>query len=88
MQMYRRNDTQAFMDAMLDDIDHVFLMREARAMDASKLEKKQREAQVEFDQNVAKTIRIARKNENARIASSWIDSERSSLKHLTKRSTN
>jgi hypothetical protein len=47
--MYNRNDTQAFMDTILQEIDHVFIRRVAREVDASGLEAKRRKAQVEFD---------------------------------------
>jgi hypothetical protein len=36
--MYRRNNTQAFMDTVLTDEDHAYIMREARKVDSSGLE--------------------------------------------------
>jgi hypothetical protein len=55
--MFARNETQTFMDALLDDLDHAFLMRKAREMDSSKLEAKRRKAQVAFDFQVAQLKR-------------------------------
>jgi len=56
-QMWARNDTQEFMDATLDALDHTFLMREARKLDSSGLEAKRRKAQVDFDLRVAELKR-------------------------------
>lgn len=56
--MYARNDTQAFMDAKLTEaVDHMYLMRKARELDSSGLEKQRKAAQVEFDLRVAKVQR-------------------------------
>ncbi|KAF8202587.1 hypothetical protein K438DRAFT_1757917 [Mycena galopus ATCC 62051] len=46
--MYRRNDTQDFMDAVLTDEDHAFIMREARRVDASGAEALRRQEIVDF----------------------------------------
>jgi hypothetical protein len=46
--MYRRNNTQDFMDAVLTDEDHAFIMREARRVDASGAEALRRQEIVDF----------------------------------------
>lgn len=53
MAMYRRNDTQDFMDAVFTFDDHLVIMREAQKLDASGLEAKMRKASVEFRVRVA-----------------------------------
>ncbi|KAJ7430216.1 hypothetical protein B0H11DRAFT_1676382, partial [Mycena galericulata] len=64
--MYRRNDTQAFMDAVLTDEDHAYIMREARRVDASGEEARRRQEIVDFRIKTAemrkkKAIAAARK---------------------------
>ncbi|KAJ7124863.1 hypothetical protein C8R44DRAFT_874729 [Mycena epipterygia] len=64
--MYRRNDTQAFMDAVLTDDDHAYIMREARRVDASGAEAQRRQEIVDFRVKTAemhknKAIAAARK---------------------------
>ncbi len=54
---YSRSNTQAFMDAVLTKEDFRFIIKEARKLDASKLEKKRREEQVAFDARVVKLKR-------------------------------
>ncbi|KAJ7935046.1 hypothetical protein B0H13DRAFT_2305200 [Mycena leptocephala] len=46
--MFRRNDTQNFMDAVFTDEDHAYIMREARRIDASGEEARRREQIVDF----------------------------------------
>ncbi|KAF7335877.1 hypothetical protein MSAN_02324700 [Mycena sanguinolenta] len=46
--MYRRNDTQNFMDAVLTDEDHAYIMREARKIDSDGLERLRRQEIVDF----------------------------------------
>ncbi|KAJ6465190.1 hypothetical protein C8R47DRAFT_1235882, partial [Mycena vitilis] len=48
MAMYRRNDTQDFIDAVFTYDDHLFIMREARKEDASGLERDRKKALAEF----------------------------------------
>ncbi|THU81616.1 hypothetical protein K435DRAFT_808933 [Dendrothele bispora CBS 962.96] len=50
--MYSRNNTLAFMEALFENKDHQYIMQEARRIDASGLEAKQRTAQVEFRRRV------------------------------------
>ena len=52
-----RNDTQAFIDATFREVDHVFVMREARRIDSSGLEAKRKAAQVKFDRDLAELKR-------------------------------
>ncbi|KAJ7101998.1 hypothetical protein C8R44DRAFT_843406, partial [Mycena epipterygia] len=64
--MYRRNDTQAFMDAVLTDDDHAYIMRAARRVDASGAEAQRRQEIVDFRVKTAemhknKAIAAARK---------------------------
>jgi CheY-like chemotaxis protein len=64
--MYRRNDTQDFMDAVLTDEDHAYIMREARKIDSDGLERLRRQEIVDFriktaDMNKAKALAAARK---------------------------
>ncbi|KAJ3831162.1 hypothetical protein F5878DRAFT_667849 [Lentinula raphanica] len=54
---YSCNNTQAFMDAMLTLDDFSYIMKEARTLDASGVEKKRREDQVAFDAKVAQMKR-------------------------------
>lgn len=51
--MYRRNDTQSFMDAVFTSEDHLFVMREARKVDSSGLEGSRRKELVDFRVQVA-----------------------------------
>ncbi|THU77493.1 hypothetical protein K435DRAFT_738419, partial [Dendrothele bispora CBS 962.96] len=53
MVLYARNNTQAFMDAKFTEDDFRYIMKEARILDASKLEAKRRKEQVEFNKQVA-----------------------------------
>ncbi|KAJ6536941.1 hypothetical protein B0H19DRAFT_1270627 [Mycena capillaripes] len=46
--MWRRNDTQEFMDAVLTPEDHAYIMREARRIDASGEEARMRQKIVDF----------------------------------------
>ncbi|KAF7346732.1 hypothetical protein MSAN_01811500 [Mycena sanguinolenta] len=46
--MYRRNDTQDFMDVVLTEEDHAYIMREARRIDSSGLERLRRQEVVDF----------------------------------------
>jgi hypothetical protein len=46
--MFRRNNTQDFMDAVFTDEDHAYIMREARRIDASGEEASHREQIVDF----------------------------------------
>ncbi|KAF8188240.1 hypothetical protein K438DRAFT_1972424 [Mycena galopus ATCC 62051] len=46
--MYRRNDTQNFMDAVLSDEDHTYIMREARKIDCNGLERLRRQKIIDF----------------------------------------
>ncbi|KAJ7360780.1 hypothetical protein DFH08DRAFT_951431 [Mycena albidolilacea] len=46
--MFRRNDTQDFMDAVFTDEDHAYIMREARRIDSSREEARRREEIVDF----------------------------------------
>jgi hypothetical protein len=55
--MFTRNETQTFMDTLLDHLDHAFIMCKARELDSSKLEVKRRKAQVAFDLRVAQIKR-------------------------------
>jgi hypothetical protein len=55
--MFRRNDTQAFMDATFSPLDHIFVIKKARELDRSDLEAKRRKAQVEFDLSIAQLKR-------------------------------
>lgn len=48
MAMYRRNDTQDFMDAVFTFDDHLHIMRTARELDSSGLEGKRKRALTEF----------------------------------------
>ncbi|THU94800.1 hypothetical protein K435DRAFT_819917 [Dendrothele bispora CBS 962.96] len=50
--MYSRNNTLAFMNALFEDADYEYIMREARRIDASGLEKKRRVEQMEFRRRV------------------------------------
>ncbi|KAF8954680.1 hypothetical protein BDZ97DRAFT_1927884 [Flammula alnicola] len=50
--MFKWNDTQDFMDAVFTPLDHTFIMQKAWEVDASGLEKKQREEQVVYDLQV------------------------------------
>ncbi|KAJ7469144.1 hypothetical protein FB451DRAFT_1039011, partial [Mycena latifolia] len=64
--MYRRNDTQAFMDAILTQEDHAYIMREARKVDASGREALRRQEIVDFRIKIAemhkeKALAAARK---------------------------
>jgi hypothetical protein len=64
--MYCRNDTQAFMDTVLTDEDHAYIMREARKVDSSGLEGRRRQEIVDFRIKTAqmqkdKAIAAARK---------------------------
>lgn len=52
--MYQRNETQAFIDIVFTEDDHIFVMREARRLDASGLETKRRREIVDFRVRVAK----------------------------------
>jgi len=51
--MFRHNDTQDYMDAVFVAADHKFIMREARRIDASGLEKKRRQNLVDYRLEVA-----------------------------------
>jgi len=55
--MFARNNTQAFIDTVIDGIGHTYLMRKARQRDSSGLEAKRRKEQVEFDLRVAQAKR-------------------------------
>ncbi|KAF8203541.1 hypothetical protein K438DRAFT_1472661, partial [Mycena galopus ATCC 62051] len=46
--MFDRNDTQAFMDAVLSPEDHAYIMREARRIDASGVEAEKQRKIVDF----------------------------------------
>jgi hypothetical protein len=46
--MYRRNDTQDFMDAVLTNEDHTFIMREVRRVNVSGAEALQCQEIVDF----------------------------------------
>ncbi|KAJ7213389.1 hypothetical protein GGX14DRAFT_392897 [Mycena pura] len=64
--MYRRNDTQDFMDAVLTNEDHTFIMREARKIDSNGLERLRRQDIVDFrvrtaEMNKAKALASAQK---------------------------
>ncbi|KAF8205788.1 hypothetical protein K438DRAFT_1579294 [Mycena galopus ATCC 62051] len=64
--MYRRNDTQDFMDAVFTEEDHAYIMREARRIDASGLERLRRQEIVDFrlrtaEMHKAKATAAARK---------------------------
>jgi hypothetical protein len=64
--MYRRNDTQDFMDAVLMAEDHAYTMREARKIDSNGLERLRRQEIVDFriktaGMNKAKAIAAAQK---------------------------
>ncbi|KAJ6455550.1 hypothetical protein C8R47DRAFT_1250858, partial [Mycena vitilis] len=48
MQMYRTNDTQAFMDAIFTRDDDLYIMRKAREIDASGLEKQRKQELADF----------------------------------------
>ncbi|KAL1732840.1 hypothetical protein EV714DRAFT_270463 [Schizophyllum commune] len=47
--MYKNNDTQQFSDQYLQDDDRVYVMRTARELDASGVERKRRKEQAEFE---------------------------------------
>lgn len=49
---FRRNDTQTFMDLKFRTDDHVYIMREARRLDESGVEKARRQAFLEHNQRV------------------------------------
>ncbi|KAJ7485891.1 hypothetical protein FB451DRAFT_1027055 [Mycena latifolia] len=51
--MFRRNDTQDFVDAVFTPEDHLYIMREARRIDASGEERKIRQKIVDFRIRVA-----------------------------------
>ncbi|KAF9024314.1 hypothetical protein BDP27DRAFT_1376809 [Rhodocollybia butyracea] len=53
--MYSKNNTIAFMNALFEQEDHEFIMREARIIDAGGLEKKRRITQTEFCLRLAAT---------------------------------
>jgi len=73
MAMFRHNDTQAFMDAVFTPDDHVYVMREARRLDESKLEAHRRKELVDFRVEVA---RIRKDKEDARQVKLKADAER------------
>jgi hypothetical protein len=64
--MYRKNDTQDFMDTLLSDEDHAYIIRKAREIDSSGLEALRRREIVDFrirtaEMNKSKSIAAARK---------------------------
>lgn len=73
MAMYRHNDTQDFMDATFTYQDHLYIMREARRMDSSRIEATRRREIVDFRVEVA---RIKKGKEEARQAKLKADIER------------
>ncbi|KAF8169923.1 hypothetical protein BJ912DRAFT_1149083 [Pholiota molesta] len=54
---YHWNNTQVFMDALMQADDHEYIMRKAREVDSSGLEAKQRKEQVEHDLRLAQSKR-------------------------------
>nr|GAT43094.1 predicted protein [Mycena chlorophos] len=64
MMIFSRNDTISFMNALFDGEDHNFIMREARRIDVSGLEKGRKEAQRAFRQHL---IGLNRAKEAARM---------------------
>ncbi|KAF8960711.1 hypothetical protein BDZ97DRAFT_1597629, partial [Flammula alnicola] len=62
--MFRHNDTQAYMDAVFTCDDHIYIMREARRLDASGIEAVRRKELVDFRVEVA---RIRKEKEEARV---------------------
>jgi hypothetical protein len=81
MAMFRHNDTQAFMDAVFTRDDHLYVMREARRLDESKLEAHRRKELVDFRVAVA---RIRKDKEDARQVKLKADAERLSQVVLAK----
>ncbi|KAJ7213194.1 hypothetical protein GGX14DRAFT_519404 [Mycena pura] len=68
--MYRRNDTQSFMDAVLTAEDHAYIMREARHIDASGSEAQRRREIVDFRTRTAemqKTKAVAKSQKAAKV---------------------
>jgi hypothetical protein len=67
--MFRRNDTQDFMDAVFTDEDHAYIMREARRIDSSREEARRREEIVDFRIKTAemqKTKALAKSQKDAK----------------------
>ncbi|KAF8951787.1 hypothetical protein BDZ97DRAFT_1778312 [Flammula alnicola] len=73
MAMFQRNNTQDYMDVVFTEADHLYVMREARIIDASGLEKKRRKAIVDYRVEVA---RIRKGKEEARQTKIKADAER------------
>ncbi|KAF7364655.1 hypothetical protein MVEN_00335000 [Mycena venus] len=67
--MFRRNDTQAFMDAVFTDENHAYIMREARRIDASGVEAEKRRKIVDF------RIQMAQMNKDKADAKAKHDAE-------------
>ena len=63
--MYRRNNTQEFMEKEFTEDDHKFVMRKAQEVDASGLEKKRRKEFITHAEKRVKEKRI-RQRENER----------------------
>ncbi|KAF7326545.1 hypothetical protein MVEN_02607600 [Mycena venus] len=67
--MFRRNDTQDFMDAVFTDDDHAYIMREARRIDASGAEAERRRQIVDF------RVQTAKMNKDKAVAKAKRDAE-------------
>ncbi|KAJ6470311.1 hypothetical protein DFH09DRAFT_954862, partial [Mycena vulgaris] len=50
--MFKRNQTQGFMDMWFSPEDHQYTMRAARNLDASGMERKRKQLQMEYNQRV------------------------------------
>jgi hypothetical protein len=65
IETFRRNETQDFVDSQFQEEDYQYVRKEARILDASKLETRRRREQKEFDLRVAQ-MRREREVEKAR----------------------
>ncbi|KAJ7829469.1 hypothetical protein B0H13DRAFT_1655732, partial [Mycena leptocephala] len=83
--MFRRNDTQDFMDAVFTPEDHAYIMREARRIDASGEEAKMRTKIVDFRVRTAamqKEKAIAKRRKEAEILGANLKRELVSLSEM------
>lgn len=67
LEMFSRNVTQEFVDRLCEETDDVYIMREARFLDRSGLEKKRKQEQLDFDLRLAK-MKLEKEKEKSRIA--------------------
>ncbi|KAF7301139.1 hypothetical protein MIND_00678300 [Mycena indigotica] len=82
MAMFSRNDTISFMNALFEAEDHVFIMREARRIDASGLEKSRKQAQRELRRAM---VELNRAKEAARTKKAEETRARLEAIHLVRR---